>query len=184
MIEDVALPSMVHLKNYHFALSYQVRKRLNAKMYVSLYKLAKANLGVRSMLFGLDKWVKLSWRGDLLHRGYASGLFASLEVDERYIRNRARMYERMLETFIHEGVMRQQWEDVSLDVSLAKATYSQDTKDIATKFWDEEDPTVIQILADSLDDEGACFEADHLRLGHVHSPACAVVMRVLKGITT
>ncbi len=175
--------SLIQLKNWAFALGYHLKSRLHGNFvrYASLYKDAKDNLGCKSLVFGLDKYERLTRRQDNLGYFFGYTMLTSLEVTENKIRYKTRRLQPLMQELIHSAIGDREWADVTTNLSQCKASYSHTTKAIAAQFWDEEKTDILLVLSDALEDDDALFEANHLRVGH-HGPACPIIQRIVKGI--
>lgn len=169
----------LQLKGINFALAHLLRKSKNE--FEGLYQLAKSNLGCKSLVFGLNKHQSKirKCRGE--DYVYGTGLLQSLENKHGMLTWQTRLYVRDVNQFINDQLVEGQLQDIKTDMKFAAAAYDGNVKHIAAKFWDEEAQDILLILADALEDIGAMFEADHLRVGQ-HSPACPVILKIMKGV--
>lgn len=180
-IEVLQRASTIQLKSFNFALAYQLKAVADQK-FGDLYKIAKNNLGYRPVMFGLNRWWK-KMMGNRVDTNYlfAYGLLRSLENIPKSLWYQTRSYQSQLRCDFHDQIVDRVWTDMTISMKLAVSRYTEPVRQIATKFWDDEDQGVLPILADALEDQSAYFEAAHLRSGF-HSPACPVVLRILRGV--
>lgn len=175
--------NIIQLKNWIFSLAWQMKPQVafGWNKYKGLYAIAKQNIGMRSLLFGLDAYKKQRNRERGVPFLFLGTLLDSLEVQERHIRFNARSARWRTEELIHDEIQLQHFADITVDVSKMTSIYKPSTKQIAQAFFEEEKADTLLVLADSLEEEcNADEEAMHFRTYKYHSPACPVIQKILK----